>query len=97
MNLNFQLSENVDTWLAIEIQMLHNDEIEPEWKQLVQHTLLLLTNCICGQMSSGERNGVAGLKLRGKLQVLWQNKKQVGWQPLGFGGAPGFSLSMGQE
>lgn len=75
MNLNFQLSENVDTWLAIEIQMLHNDEIQPEWKQLVQHTLLLLINCIWEQMSSGQRNGVTGLKLRGKLQVLWRNKK----------------------
>lgn len=50
--------------------MLHNDEVQPEWKQPVQHTLFLLTNCIWGQMSSGERNGVAGLKLREKLQVL---------------------------
>ena len=48
LNLNFQLSENVDTLLAIEIQVLHNDEIQSEWKQLVQHSLLLQTNCMLG-------------------------------------------------
>lgn len=54
LNLNFQLSENLDTLLAIEIQVLHNDEIQSEWKQLVQHTLLLQTR---GQMSNGEEWG----------------------------------------
>jgi len=48
LNLNFQLSENLDTLLAIEIQMLHNDEIQSEWKHFVHHALLLQTNFILG-------------------------------------------------
>lgn len=49
--------ENIDTLLAIEIQVLHNDEIQSEWKQLVHHTLFLQTNCILGHMSNGEEWG----------------------------------------
>lgn len=62
--------------LAIEIQALHDDEIQSEWKQLVQRSFFA-DKLHFGHKGTTLRNQVDGLELRVKLQVLRQGRGQV--------------------